>query len=175
MKPHQMLPCAVHSRASSATGPNNSPGTTGTFVNIFRLASESGDCANQTWQRVCTRVDIIRPSSLDIRAKACNDASIKPCVGGQPNPPSNDVDRRWERELPMLHMRASMWYALQSRSSVVRHCGRRHLAFILSISSSWTVRDAMAGSTAGLCLRPNVSASCIAAKARPSEYGFCLV
>lgn len=71
----------------------------------------------------------------------------------------------------MRPMRAPMSYALQSRSSVIRHCGRGHRAFVLRVSSGWTISEAMAGSTAGICPRPNFCASCIAAKALPSEVG----
>ena len=120
-------------------------------------------------------MDIRRPSSLDIRAKACNDASLRLVEEASKVFCCRVVERasmRCDMELPIRPMRAAASYALDKRSSVTRHWGRGHLASGLRASSEETMREAMVGSIAGIWSRPNFDASCMAAKARASEVGW---
>ena len=55
-------------------------------------------------------MDISRPSSLDIKAKACRDASPKLWTDASTVASCSDAERasiRWDKELPMRPMRAA--------------------------------------------------------------------
>ncbi|TNN44871.1 hypothetical protein EYF80_044921 [Liparis tanakae] len=103
--------CTVRWSAWIAAEPNISPGSTGTERRVLLQVSDRGDCASQTWRRVCTRVDISRPSSLDMRPNACSDASLRLLTEASGVACCRDSERasmRWERELPIRPMRAAV-------------------------------------------------------------------
>ena len=53
----------------------------------------------------------MRPNSLDMRAKACNEASLRLCSDGSAWACCREVERpssRWEREFPIRPMRAAV-------------------------------------------------------------------